>query len=68
MSESHRFSKATLLQHCQLHIDRLTREFRFDRNNGWKQVEGRGEAVNRAYGKYEALSDVIDIFNLVKRI
>ncbi len=32
----------------------------FDPHNGWAQVDGRGEEVNRDYGAYRAYLELID--------
>ena len=35
-------------------IQQLVKENDFDTRNGWQQVDGKGEAINRAYGQMDA--------------
>lgn len=53
-----RFSKASLLEHLDRRITALQEKYRFDPMNGWAQVRGRGEEINREYGEYATLRDL----------
>ena len=55
-----RFSRATLRNWLTECIERREREHGFSRRSGWKQAEGYGEAVNRAYGEYDMLLTIMD--------
>jgi hypothetical protein len=59
-----RFSKAKLAAYVERRRIELQTEFGFDPTNGWAQVEGKGEAVNRAYGEYDSLANLVDVFGL----
>lgn len=59
-----RFSKASLRDVLKRRIVQIERQWRFDPDNGWAQVEGKGEDANRAYGEYDAYRSLIDTFNL----
>lgn len=47
-----RFSKEKLAHHLARKIHYLANIHKFDHDNGWVQVEGKGEEINRAYGEY----------------
>jgi hypothetical protein len=55
-----RFSKAALAAYIRGYIDRCE----FDSGNGYAQVEGKGEALNRMYGRYRAFLDLAYEFKL----
>lgn len=59
-----RFSRSAVAAWAWIGIDALEREHGFDSRNGWAQVEGKGEAVNRAYGEYETLRGLVDAWGL----
>ena len=59
-----RFSKATLAARLSDRVTRLQLEWNFDPRNGYAQVEGRGEEINRAYGEWNALRDLMEEFDL----
>lgn len=59
-----RFSKAKLTAYVIRRRAELEQEFGFDPDNGSKQVEGKGEAANRAYGEYDSLANLMDVFSL----
>lgn len=40
-------------------IEYLVKKHGFNERIGWAQVNGRGEAINRVYGRYEALLDLL---------
>ncbi len=39
------------------------KEYKFVSDNGWSQVEGKGEALNRAYGQYEKVLSLISKYS-----
>ena len=55
-----RFSKRTAGSLLWAKVHALERQWGFDRGNGYDQVTGRGEAINRAYGEYTALRELAD--------
>lgn len=55
-----RFTKAAVLAFIDLTREQFEATHGFDPRNGWAQVEGRGEAVNRDYGAYSVLRDLAD--------
>lgn len=59
-----RFSKNALATFCYRNIERLEREHGFTRSNGWSQVSGKSEAINRAYGEYDAYLTIISEYDL----
>lgn len=61
---SDRFSKLTLARHCFTNIQYLNQKYRFTTDNGYAQVEGKSAEINRAYGKWETLHGLVDIYNL----
>jgi hypothetical protein len=59
-----RFSKQTVIDYIARRQSELEAEFGFDPRNGWSQVDGKGEEINRAYGEYASLSTLVDVFEL----
>jgi hypothetical protein len=59
-----RFSKQTLADHVFRNLRSLHEEHRFDPDNGWSQVIGKSQEINRAYGRWEALTAIADIYGL----
>jgi hypothetical protein len=59
-----RFSKTTLAQALFAKIHLLEMEYNFDRGNGFSQVVGHPEDVNRAYGEFRMALDVVERFDL----
>ncbi len=62
-----RFRKAVLLEILRGRVDALSKQAeelglrrRLDPGNGWSQVEGRGEELNRLYGKWDALRNLLE--------
>lgn len=54
-----RFSKAKLLQLLMIKIDAIEQNgVKFDYDDGYAQVTGRGEKVNRLYGEWVTLQDL----------
>jgi hypothetical protein len=59
-----RFSKQSLIDYIERRQTELEAEFGFTARDGWSQVEGKGEEINRAYGEYTHLSTLVDVFEL----
>lgn len=59
-----KFSKRVLASHVYGRLDAIQHEHRFDPRDGWAQVRGLGEEKNRAYGEYDALLRLVDVFGL----
>lgn len=59
-----RFSKTTVANVLYAQIQELRKRYNFDPSNGYAQVEGKGEEINRAYGIYSCLKDKMDHFEL----
>ena len=60
-----RFSKAALARFVWKRIELLEKApYKFDPGNGWAQVIGKGEEINRAYGEYYMLRLMLDAFDL----
>lgn len=57
-----RFSRGQLLLWVTRKRAAMQEEFGFDPNNGYAQVDGRGEEINRAYGMYDMLDAIADEF------
>ncbi len=49
-----RFSKATVLEVINHHLAGLQAIYNFDPQNGYAQIEGLPDFVQRAYGKFTA--------------
>jgi len=54
MANDKRFSKEKMLNDLDGLIQQLVRNEGFDVRDGWQQVDGKGEAINRAYGQMDA--------------
>lgn len=50
-----RFSKQSVKQEIESLLKYLQQEYGFNSHNGWQQVNGKGEAINREYGAYQQL-------------
>ncbi len=59
-----RFSKATLAAFVFKRTEALEKEHKFDSQDGYAQVRGKGEEKNRAYGEFNMLLDLADEFEL----
>jgi len=59
-----RFSKKQLAIEIWKSINYLENKYGFKSYNGWNQVNGKGEELNRQYGKYECLLSLTNEFNL----
>ena len=55
-----RFSKKMMQNLLVKQIEYLEKKYRFTRQNGWNQVEGKGEEHNRAYGRWDTLRNLLD--------
>lgn len=55
-----RHSKANLVMNLRRRAARLQAEWGFDPEDGCMQVEGKGEAANRAYGAWNAMVELIE--------
>lgn len=54
------FSKKAMIEHLTICAERLQKEHRFDPGNGWNQVKGKSEEVNRAYGQWRTYLQILD--------
>jgi hypothetical protein len=59
-----RFGKTKLARYIDVKMTCLEEKYRFDSNNGWAQVEGKPEDVQRAYGQYWAFQEMVEEFDL----
>jgi len=60
MSKRERFSKKTLAEYIKARLS----NYDFDRGNGWAQVNGKGEHLNRDYGAFDTLMMLAAEFDL----
>ena len=56
-----RFSKSAMVEHLELEVARLAREWGFDPNNGTSQLRGKGEDACVAYGEFRSYLDLIEV-------
>ena len=49
-----------LKSYLETRFNSLKKEYRFNESNGWNQVKGLGEEVNRAYGEFEAVITALE--------
>ena len=61
-----RFSKASLLERLERRMDSMSEEAKrlglrrgFDPGDGWDQVRGRGEELNRLYGAWNFIRELV---------
>lgn len=59
-----RFSKKQLAQWIGKKTRWMEIEYGFHDQTGWAQVEGKGEELNRLFGEYQQLKDLMGVFNL----
>ena len=59
-----KFSKAALDAYIQRRRAELREEFGFDPDNGTSQCDGQSDDFKIAYGHYEALADLRDVFEI----
>lgn len=59
-----RFSKAQLSADVFERIRVLESTYGFTNHDGWDQVDGKGEMLNRKYGEYEQLLWLVERYNL----
>lgn len=59
-----RFSKRTLARHVFTTMETLAKRHRFTAANGWAQVENKSAEVNRAYGEWDMLRHIADLYDL----
>lgn len=59
-----RFSKKQLAIWIGKKTKWMETEYGFHTQTGWAQVEGKGEKLNRLYGEYEQLQDLMHVFDL----
>ena len=55
-----KFSKALLIEVLNSRIETMQKLQKMDPDNGWAQVDKKGEAANREYGKFSTLIDLRD--------
>ncbi len=59
-----RFSKQTLAEDLEQRMDAIQKKRNFDLHNGWVQVQGKGEEINRDYGALDALRTLYHAYSL----
>ena len=64
MNGQTRFSPAAVAAYVAERRARLEADYGFTDQDGWKQVAYRSIEVNRAYGEYTALTDLLDAFDI----
>ena len=64
MNGQTRFSPAAVAAYVAERRARLEADYGFTDQDGWKQVAYRSKEVNRAYGEYIALEDLLDAFDI----
>lgn len=63
-----RFSRRVVADEISRALAALYRDHDFDERDGYAQVRGRGEEINRAYGEWDALlrlSERLGVYDLV---
>jgi hypothetical protein len=55
-----RFNKENVINNLWSRIERLEKEWLFNPDKGWSQVEGASFHKVMAYGEYDGLKSVID--------
>ena len=65
-----RFNRKLIADTIAARIESLEKQspVPFSRGNGWAQVKGKGEAVNRDYGAWDALNSLMEDLGLWKEI
>ena len=58
-----RFSNRLLLEDLWDRVKALDELHKFDRGNGWKQVEGKPTSVIHDYGVYRGYLNIIETYN-----
>jgi len=56
-----RFSKKLLTTWLERRFLDMQKANHFDQNNGWAQVQGKGEEANRLYGEWRAYEVVLRV-------
>jgi hypothetical protein len=64
MQNLDRFSKKILARWIGRRLASIEQTYHFNPRNGWDQVNKKGEAANRAYGEWNLLRDLVDVFDL----
>lgn len=59
MNKKERFSKKMLAKIIADKVFYLQDKNRFDPDDGWAQVHGKGEEINRDYGEYITLKNLV---------
>lgn len=57
-----RFSRAFVLRELEIRINNIQARRSFTTQTGYKQVEGKGEEINRDYAKWDAYRSLISEF------
>lgn len=58
------FSKKALGVSLWGKVEWLEKKYGFKSYDGWNQVNGKGEEINRAYGEYNCLFKLINEYHL----
>ena len=64
VTKDQRFGKTAVREYALALIETLEETYGFSTESGYAQVMGKGEEVNREYGAYSALQDLLDRFSL----
>ena len=67
MEQNKRFSKQLFAKEVWEKIYHLEKTYGFKSYDGWNQVKGKGEEINRAYGEYNCLFMLTNEYNLETR-
>ncbi len=60
MASAARFTRSALLGHIERRMLELESSHGFTSQDGWNQVDGKGEATNRLYGEYACLARLVE--------
>lgn len=54
-----RFSKSAMVDYLARRIDRMERVYGFTTHSGWAQVDGKPADIQRAYGAFDMLQEIL---------
>ena len=55
-----KFSKSLMLERLEKQIEQMEKDYGFNNNNGYSQVEHKSKELNRLYGEYTCLVGLKD--------